>query len=235
MKKRANMSFTVFVALLVVCCGAALINISVSSKYNSKTEFQRMKNRYIAECGIDTAVGLFINYLDNRDLEVSYTKNEDGSFSINSTYSPYLLDELIDATEDSVSIDIVSDEARNYLISLGYLEYSRSGEVDIKVNTFSQSEKFKLSELCIEPDFLISNNTETEEQRSMLNPIYLTVTSTYNNGNVLCNVKLSEIYAVRAPYPDIEVGGIGSVSAFIDTDNIKIEYESYQNYGGATG
>ena len=86
MKKRANMSFTIFVALLVVCCGAALINISVSSKYNSKTEYQRMKNRYIAECGIDTAVGLFINYLDNRDLEVSYTKNEDGSFSINSIY-----------------------------------------------------------------------------------------------------------------------------------------------------
>ncbi|MBS7306113.1 MAG: hypothetical protein KIG39_05570 [Lachnospiraceae bacterium] len=235
MKRRANMSFAVFVALLVICCGAALINISISSKYNSKTEYQRMKNRYIAECGIDTAVGLFVNYLDNRDLEVSYTKNEDGSFSASSVSSPYILDEIRTATEDTVSIDIVSDEARNYLISLGYLEYSKSGEVELKVNTFSQPDKFKISELCIEPDFLISSDIETEEQRSMLNPIYLTITSTYNNGNVLCNVKLSELYAVRTPYPDIEVGEMGSVSAYIDTKDIKIEYESYQNYGGAAG
>lgn len=232
MKKKANMSFAVFTALLVICCGAALINVSISSKYNSKTEYQRTKNRYIAECGIDTAVGLFINYLDNRDIEVSYLKNEDGSFTVNDVFSPYILDEIRDKDEDSVLIDIVSKEARNYLISLGYLEYSKSGDIELKVNTFSQSEKFKLSSMCIEPDFLISRTLETEEQRSMLSPIYLTVTSSYNNGNVLCNVKISGLYAVRNPYPDINVGEMGSVSAYIDTQNAKIEYESYQNYGG---
>ena len=175
---------------------------------------------------------MFINYLDNRDIEVSYLKNEDGSFTVNDVFSPYILDEIRDTDEDSVLIDIVSKEARNYLISLGYLEYSKSGDIELKVNTFSQSEKFKLSSMCIEPDFLISRTLETEEQRSMLSPIYLTVTSSYNNGNVLCNVKISGLYAVRNPYPDINVGEMGSVSAYIDTQNVKIEYESYQNYGG---
>lgn len=232
MKKKANISFAVFTALLVICCGAALINVSMSSKYNSKTEYQRTKNRYIAECGIDTAVGLFINYLDNRDMEVSYLKNEDGCFTVNDAFSPYVLDEIKDKDTDSVSIDIVAKETRNYLISIGYLGYSKFGDVELKVNTFSQNDKFKLSSMCIEPDFLISKTLETEEQKSMLKPIYLTVTSTYNNGTVVCNVKISGLYAVRNPYPNIDVDEMGSVSAHIDTRNVKIEYESYQNYGG---
>ena len=233
MKKRANLSFAVFTALLVICCGAALINISVSSKYNSKTEYQRIKNRYVAECGIDTAVGLFINYLDNRDMEVSYMKNEDGSYSVNDVYSPYILDEIKNIYYESVTLDIVSKETRSYLVSLGYLEYSKSGDVELKINTFGEPEKFKISQMCVEPDFLISTFLETEEKRSLLNPIYLTVTSSYNNGNVLCNVKISGLYAVRNPYQDINVGEMGSVSAYIDTTNVQIEYESYQNYGGA--
>ena len=232
MKKRANISFAVFTALLVICCGAALINISVSSKYNSKTEYQRMKNRYIAESGIDTAVGLFMNYLDSRELEVSYTKNEDGSYSVNDTYSPYILDEVREADEDSVLIDIVSKETRNYLISLGYLEYSKNDNVELRINTFGQPDKFKLSRMCIEPDFLISVSSENEEKRSKLNPIYITVSSTYNNGNVVCSVKIDGLYAVRSPYPDTDADEMGSVSAYIDTTYAVIEYDSYQNYGG---
>lgn len=233
MKKRASISFAVFTALIVICCGAALLNVGMSSKYNTKTEYQRMKNRYIAECGIDTAVGLFMNYLDNRDMEISYTKNADGTYTVNDVYSPYILDEIRDSETENVDIQVVSNEAKNYLVSLGYLDFSRAGEVKVTINTFSLPEKFKISQLCIEPDFLISEEGDTETKISLLNPIYLTVSSSYNNGNVLCNIKISNLYAVRSPYPDIEVGGMGSVPAYIDTQNVKIEYETYQNYGGA--
>lgn len=233
MKKRANISFAVFTALIVICCGAALVNVGISSKYNAKTEYQRMKNRYVAECGVDTAVGFFLNYLDNRDLEISYTKNADNSYSVNDVFSPYILDEIKEAEDEIVDITVVSNEVRNYLVSLGYLDFSTEGQVKVSINTLSLPEKFKISQMCTEPDFLISSEGDTEEKRSLLNPIYLTVSSSYNNGNVLCNVKISNLYAVRSPYPAVDVGEVGSVSAYIDTQNAKIEFESYQNYGGA--
>ena len=57
MKKRANLSFTILIALLVVCCGAALMAVAGSSKYNSKSEYERIEARYIAESGVDTSAG----------------------------------------------------------------------------------------------------------------------------------------------------------------------------------
>ena len=80
---------------------------------------QRMKNRYIAECGIDTAVGLFVNYLDNRDLEVSYTKNEDGSFSgefidddmgINTRYYSSFTGEFTDIQKETEAVLLVQEK-----------------------------------------------------------------------------------------------------------------------------
>ena len=66
MKKKGNISFVAFTALIVVCCGAAVLSVASNSKYNAKKEYQRMEERYIAESGIDTATGLFMNYLANR-------------------------------------------------------------------------------------------------------------------------------------------------------------------------
>ena len=37
-----------------------LIGVCISSRYNTKTEYERLNNRYIAESGVDTAIGLFL-------------------------------------------------------------------------------------------------------------------------------------------------------------------------------
>lgn len=79
MKKKANIGFTVLIALIIVCCGAAVLSIAGNSKYNAKTEYQRIEDRYIAESGVDLSVSLFLNYLSNKDLVLAYTQNEDGA------------------------------------------------------------------------------------------------------------------------------------------------------------
>lgn len=230
MKKRGNISFVVLVALMVVCCGAAVINIASGSKHNSKTEFERLRNRYIAESGVDTAVGLFVNYLSHQDYALAYTKNEDGSYSLITEYAPYLLPELKEhAAQEEVPIGLVSTETKDYLASVGFLDYKNNGRITFVVNTHGNI--LKLSEICVEPDFLLSEDTETP-QRSKLNPIYLSVTSSYNGGEVMCNVKISEIYAVRDVFLETNTGEIQSVKAWLDTDSIQIEYVNYQNYGG---
>ncbi len=229
MKKKGNISFVVLVALLVVCCGAVIINIASSSKYNSKTEYERMRNRYIAESGIDTAVGLFINYLDNQEYSLAYTKNEGNAYSVISEYSPYLLQELKEnkGTED-VAIDLIANETKDYLVSIGFIDYKNNGNISLSVNTHWDS--FKLSDLCTESDFILSE--DTGEQRSKINPIFLSVTSSYNGGEVMCNVKISNIFAVRDAFSETDIGEIESVEAWLDISDAEIEYLNYQNYGG---
>ena len=73
MKKKANIGFTVLIALIIVCCGAAVLSIAGNSKYNAKTEYQRIEDRYIAESGVDLSVSLFLNYLSlNFSLKSSF-------------------------------------------------------------------------------------------------------------------------------------------------------------------
>ena len=38
MKKKASLGFTMLIALIVVCCGAAVLSVAGNSKYNAKTE-----------------------------------------------------------------------------------------------------------------------------------------------------------------------------------------------------
>ncbi|GEM_PF-3821448 len=99
MKKQANISFVLLVASLAVLSGAALLGVCVSSRYNTKTEYERLNNRYIAESGVDTAIGLFINYLENQDYVLAYTQLGDGSYIAQDQYAPYLLPEIADAAD----------------------------------------------------------------------------------------------------------------------------------------
>lgn len=233
MKKKGNIAFSVLVALLVICGGAAMINVASSSRYNARTEYERIENRYIAESGVDLAVGLFINYLDNRELTVSYETDEDGRCSVIDRYSPFILDEIEDSTDDEVLIDLVSNEAKDYLSSIGYLDFKKSDSIRLYVNTYGLPENFRVSNLCSEPDFLVSfEQEENEEKRSKLNPIYLTVKTDYPGGKILCTVKLTDIYAVRESFENDNPGEMGNVSIYLDVDDIKTEYLSYQNYGG---
>lgn len=232
MKKRANLSFTVMIALLVVCCGAALLAVAGSSKYNSKSEYERIEARYIAESGVDTSAGLFINYLANRDFALTYTQNEGGGYSVITDYSPYLLDEIKNSKSlDEAEINIVANECKDYLETVGFLDFLKEGSVKVCVNTYGDKESFKVTQMCTQPDFLISDDSEeTENKRSRLKPVFLTVKAKYKGGEVTANIKISGLYAVRQPFIYTDVGEKGSVPAWIDTSSAVIEYENYQNY-----
>ena len=227
MKKKGNITFAAFLVLIVVCCGGVLLNVAANSRYNTKTEYVRLKNRYLAEGGIDTAVGLFINYLENRDLEISYKMTEDG-YEVDDNLMPYLLDELKDTDDENVLIALVSNEATSYLSSSGY--FAMPGSIKLYVNNLSGSEGFKLSRMCKDADFLISETTGVK--KSVLNPVYLTVMSEYRNGRAEAMVKISGLKAARDEFAVLSKGDEGSVPGYIDTSGVQIEYVNYQNYGG---
>lgn len=232
MKKKANIGFTVLIALIIVCCGAAVLSIAGNSKYNAKTEYQRIEDRYIAESGVDLSVSLFLNYLSNKDLVLAYTKNEDGGYGVIDDYSPYLLEEIRTSEEkDIVPINIIENESKDYLAGVGFLDYINNGTIEFGVNTFGDKESFKLSRMCTEYDFLLSLSGDDAEKRSMLKPVFLTVKTKYRGGEVMANIKISNLYAVRVPFDETE-DDIASVKAYIDTSNAIIEYENYQNYRG---
>jgi len=232
MKKKANIGFTVLIALIIVCCGAAVLSIASGSKYNAKTEYRRLEDRYISESGVDLSVGLFLNYLSNKDLVLAYTKNEDGGYGVIDDYSPYLLEE-IRASEDAdiVPIPIIENDSKDYLAGVGYLDFINNGTIEFGINTYGDKESFKLSRMCTEYDFLLSVSDDDTEKRSKLKPIYITVKTKYRGGEVMANVKISNIYAVRVSFDETDED-IASIHAYIDTTDAVIEYENYQNYRG---
>ncbi|NCU32086.1 MAG: hypothetical protein EOM23_03955 [Candidatus Moranbacteria bacterium] len=231
--KKASISFVLLVSLVVLCAGASILSMAVSSKYNSVKEYQRIQNRYISESGIDLAVGLFMNYLSNQDYVLTYTKNENDSFCVIDDYAPYLLDEIrLSDNSDEVPIDLVATESSNYLTSVGFLDFSRGGSIEVSFSTFNLKEEFKLSRMCVEVDFMLSQGIENENKHSKINPIYLTVKSKYKGGETLCNVEISDLYIVREPFCQLETEEMGSVSAGIDVTSAKVTYENYQNYRG---
>jgi hypothetical protein len=150
--KNGNISIALLVSLAVLFSGAAIVQLAVNSKYKAREAYERIENRYLAESGIEMAVGLFVNYLSNQEYALAYTKNADDSYSIVDEYSPYLLDEIRQAeNEDSVSIDLVVRESNDYLSSIGFLDFARNGGVELAVSIFHDKERFKLSRMCIEP------------------------------------------------------------------------------------
>ena len=230
MKKEANISFVLLAALLTVCSGAAVLNIAASSKYKAKSEYERIASKYISESSIDLALGLFINYIGNRDLTVTYEKDESGHYYISEEFSPYILDEIEEGSDgDEIFIEIVSNEAKDYLASIGYLDYKKDSTVNLFVNTFGNSDGLKITNMCIEPNFLIS--ADGGIQRSKLRPVYLTVKATYPGGNILTDIKLSNLFAERGSFSEISEG-YGNAAVKIDTSDAEIEFENYQNYGG---
>ena len=232
MKKKASIGFTASIALIVVCCGAAVLSVASNSKYNSKTEYQRIEERYIAESGVELSLGLFLNYLENKDLVLAYTQNEGGGYSVIDSLSPYLLEEIrVSEDADVVPVPIIENESKDYLAGAGFLDYISDGTIEFGINTYGNKEEFRLSRMCTEYDFLLSLSDETEERRSKLRPIFLTVKAKYRGGVVMANVKISNLYAVRIPFEESD-DEISSIRAYIDTADAMIEYENYQNYRG---
>ncbi len=231
MKQKGNISIVLLCSLVVLFAGASVTLLAAGSKYEAKTAYQRTQNRYIAESGADMAVGLFLSCLDNKEYIVSYTKNEDGCYSIIDSYSPYLLDDIAGSiNSDEVFLKAISDEANSYMSSIGYLDFSHNSGIEIKMKTFMKKENFKLSQMCSEPGFLVENEISGNECRSKINPIYLTVKVRYKNGEVFCNAQISDIYIVRSAFSETEISEPASVKAYADIKRAKVTINNYQNY-----
>jgi hypothetical protein len=230
--RQANISIVLLISLVVILSGATIVTLCINSKYNAKISYERIENRYIAESGIDLAVGLFLNYLSNQDFVLSYTKNEDGSYSVIDDYSPYLLPEIrLSENRDNIALDLIENESIAYLVSIGFLDFLRENGVEVSINTFNNKDNFKLSRMCIEYDFLLSKELGARTaSQSKINPIYLTVKSKYKGGEVLCNVEIANLNIVRDPFAEIEIGEQASVKAYIDINSRKVSYYHYQNY-----
>ena len=232
MKKKANIGFTVLIAFIIICCGAAVLSIASAGKYNAKTEYQRLEDRYISESGVDLSIGLFLNYLENKDIVLAYTKNEDGGYGVIDDYSPYLLEEIRTSEDtDIVSIPIIENESKDYLAGIGFLDYIKNGTIEFGIHTYGDKEEFKLSRMCIEYDFLLTVSDHDTVKKSKLKPIFITVKTKYRGGEVIANVKISNLYAVRDSFYETDEE-IASIYAYIDTSDAIIEYENYQNYRG---
>lgn len=233
MKKKANISLVMLTCLICISAGAVILNIAINSKTRTKIEYERIENRYIAESGIDLATGLFISYLENRDITASYECDGAGDCYVIDDLCPYLIDEIRENPySDDVHIDIIEKEARDYLVSVGFKDFGKADSLQVFVTTNGMGEGFKINNLCTEPDFLLSDGTELGEKKSLLKPIYLTVKSKYPNGNVIANIKVSNIYAVREAFSALPEGEMGNVRIWINTENAEIEFVNYQNYGG---
>ena len=233
-KKKGSIAVSIFAALLVICAGAIILNLASASKYNSKSEYEKIKNRYVAESASDISVSLLLNYIENRDMVLEYEMHSDGSFSVLDEYSPYILDEIKSATTDEVSLSVISTETKNYLISSGCIDFMREDSlINMSVKTFGDKERFRLSRMCTEPDFLLSDAPEEPdaEKRSKLNPIYVVVKSKYNSGEIKCSIVIDNLYAVRGAFKESET----NCPCRIDTSNAVIKYENYQNYGRDVG
>lgn len=230
-RKKAGIHIVLLVGLVTVCAGAAILSIGISGKYHAKENYERMENRYIAESGVELALGLFLNYLDNQDYVMQYQRNEDGGYEITDAYAPYLIDDIRQLEDaDSIPIRLVETDSCDYLSSVGYLDFKRGSGISFELNTFSQKENFKLSRLCIDPGFVVSRIAESNEVKSRMNPIYADVKVQYKGGEVTCKIRISGILAQRSPFYAISIGEAGSVSAKLDTSKVKADYINFQNY-----
>ena len=223
--KNANICFTVLLVLLILSAGFATLNISSAVRYAEKESYERIESRYITESGITLAEGLFLNYLD----ALTYEDNG-GEYSSITGFTPFLLDEISEGTDESVRLVLIENEAKSVMADMGFRGYRAFGDITVRLETLGDADGLKLANLCREPDFLIGHSGETGEKRSKIKPVYLTVISEYKGGRVMCNMKIDGLYLVRGAMHDLEGETLGSVSAHIDTSNCEVEYENYQSF-----
>lgn len=232
--KRGNLAIVMLAGLIILMSTACLLNLSISDKAAVKQQYERMENRYIAESGVDVAIGFFENYIANQIYSLEYVKTDTG-YILDDRFSPYLIDDIrLAENSDSVNIAIVENEANAYMSNIGFIDFKRDNGISIDINTFSQKDNFKISRLCIDNGFAESNTaggSASFSVSSRINPIYLTVKVRYKSGEVICNVRLENIVVKRQQFkPLYNVGDSGNVQVRTDTSNIKIIYDNYQNY-----
>jgi len=228
--KKGSISLVLLISLVVLLSGAAVTTLAVNEKFRAKEAYAKIENRYIAESGIEMAIDLFLQYVGSQDYVLAY-QNVGGAYSVSDSYAPYLIHEIQESENtDNMDIAFVAREANDYLSSIGFLDFSRDGGIEVSMRTMNDTQRFKLSRLCVDPSFVISTGSESGKVRSRINPVYITVKSKYKGGEVLCSVQISNIYIVRKPFSVLSAGELASVAAWIDVSQVKTEYQSYQNY-----
>ena len=224
--KRGNISLVLLVSLLVVMAGAAITATAINSRHQAKDSYARLQNRYLAESGVELAIGLFVNYLASQDYVLTYQQTENG-YLLMDQYAPYLTAEIAQPSEmDDIKMQLVSTECSDYLSSIGFLDFSRDGGVSLYVN--GQKENLRLSHMGYEMNFALSQDGSPSV--SKLRPVSLTVTSKYKSGEVLCTAEITGLKIKRDRLPSVQPGQLTSTNAAILTDEATIKYTNYQNY-----
>lgn len=231
MKRKGNITVTLLISLVVVCSGAALLSVASASRYQARTEYERLQNRYIAESGIDMAIGLFLNYLDNQEYVISYTCLPNGECVINGQNAPYIVPELrtCEADADMIRLSLMENEGRDYLSAIGFRDFQGTDSIQFALQIYGSRERFRLPELCTDSGFAFGNINEVRDIASRLLPLRLSVRSSYRGGEVLAGVTIDGLTLSRDPFfkSDKEQG---SILARVSTSAAKVSYETYQNY-----
>ncbi len=226
--KRGSISLVLLVSLLVVTAGAAITATAINSRHHARDSYIRLQNRYLAESGVDLAIGLFVNYLASQDYVLTYQRTESG-YLLMDQYAPYLTVEIAQSSEtDNIKMQLVSTECSDYLSSIGFLDFSRDGGVSLFVAGYGQKEQLRLSHMGYESGFVLAQDSSPSVSR--LRPVSLTVTSKYKSGEVLCTAEITGLKIKRGKLPSAESGQLASTNAAILTDEATIKYTNYQNY-----
>lgn len=230
-KRQGSIQIVLLTSIVVLLVGSAAVATAIQSKLAERENYLRLENRYIAESGIELAAGAFLNYLGNTEYVLSYMRLPDGSYEIPNQLAPYILDEFASAgTADTVPLTALEKETEDYLVSIGCFDYMETGGIQIAIHNFNNNERFRLSQICVEPDFLLGDAGESGIRRSKISPIYLTVKARYQGGEVLCNIEVSNVYIWREAFTEDSVEIPASVRAGIDMQYVTVQVKNYQNY-----
>ena len=233
-KKRGILYIVLLAGLVVLLCGSTVISTAVNSKYTLRMDYERLQNRYAAESAVNLCLGLFESYASKTNYAMTYTQNTKGQFIVLDDYSPYLLEDIrISDNVDNVMLELIGTESGSYLASLGFLGFQKKDgpHVECSIRTYQEKESFKLTRMCIEPDFLVGSGQETSQARSLINPVYLNIRIRYPGGEVFCTAAIENLALLRQPFTNLsEPGAMGTAKAWLDISKATVTIENYQNY-----
>ncbi|MDD6482953.1 MAG: hypothetical protein PUF72_00025 [Clostridiales bacterium] len=225
-RKRANMSIVLVVWLIAMTSGIAVLSYSISSKYKAKQFENRMENRYVSESGVDLILGLVEDCISQYNAMINYEKNDIGYEFIN---SPCIFD--IDRTggdviwgDYGVRLDLIEQEAVDYLVGLGYQGYNEDNSIQIEVVT-DDIKKLQISQLVNDAEF--HQNNSGNATADML-PLDVHIYIKYGGGCIDCLSRWSDIKIIRGSFGSSDVGG---VPVYADTSGMRIDILKYDNYG----
>lgn len=223
MRKKATMQLSILVGTIAVLCSVLLYGTAVNSVLDTKQNLLRFKGQYKSEAALDLSAALFVNYIDENVLPITYSRTEDG-FQIIGNLSPYIFN-----PENGFSLPVISAECAAYLRSTGFPDI-KAEDITVKIETGSD-DNLRIGNLVKDYDFL----TAPSACVAVLPDIPLEMSCRYGHGAIRQKLNVSGIKIQRSAFDEgLEVGMTDTVYAEIDCSAVEIKITDYQNYGGGS-